>query len=271
MLSKFINTIVCCDCVDGMRQLPDDGITNTVASPPYDNMRDYGGHPFDFKAFAEQLYRITISGGVVVWVVKDAVIKGSETGTSLMQKQYFGSLGFRFHDTIIMAKRGSRSPGNVRYGPPEYAFVFSKEKPRTINLLKDRKNKTAGKMASYTRRRKDGQLESGGSGVVIAPWGVRTSIWEYSVGSHIAKEVFTKEHPARMPEQMAEDHILAWSRPGDLVFDPMAGSGTTLKMALLNNRRYLGFEIHKPYYEIAQRRLHLAHEQHRQELNNFLF
>lgn len=58
-----------------------------------------------------------------------------------------------------------------------------------------------------------------------------------------------------MPEQMAEDFILSWSKVGDLAFNPFAGGGTVMKMALLNHRRYLGFEINPKYVEIAQRRL----------------
>jgi DNA modification methylase len=57
------------------------------------------------------------------------------------------------------------------------------------------------------------------------------------------------------PESLAEDHILSWSKEGDLVFDPMCGSGTTLKMAKLNNRKYIGIDINQEYVNISNRRV----------------
>ena len=54
---------------------------------------------------------------------------------------------------------------------------------------------------------------------------------------------------------MAEDHILTWSNEGDIILDPMVGSGTTSKMAKLNNMNYIGFDINGDYIEIANKRV----------------
>jgi len=83
--AKYVNRLLHCDCVAGMQELPDECIPLTVTSPPYDDMREYGGHLFDFEAIAQQLYRVTMPGGVVVWVVRDAVVSRGESGTSFRQ------------------------------------------------------------------------------------------------------------------------------------------------------------------------------------------
>ena len=87
-----------------MARMPDGFIDLTVTSPPYDNLRAYSGYSFDFEAVAKELYRVTKQGGVVIWVVGDATIKGSETGTSFRQALFFKEIGFNLHDTMIYAK-----------------------------------------------------------------------------------------------------------------------------------------------------------------------
>ena len=137
------------DCLDTMRQMDDGCIDLTVTSPPYDNLRKYNGYRFDFENVAKELYRITKDGGIVVWVVGDATIKGSETGTSFRQALYFIDCGFNLHDTMIYEKNSSAFPaarGSKRYTQIfEYMFVFSKGKIRdNITLLCDKPNKWAG-------------------------------------------------------------------------------------------------------------------------------
>lgn len=263
------------DAVEGMKALPKDSIPMTLTSPPYDDLRLYGGHAFDdqqFRAVAEELWRVTMPGGVVVWVVADAIIDGSETCNSARQKLFFMELGFNVHHTMIMARSGSRWPSVVRHGDSlEYAFVMSKGRPRSIYLRRDRPNTNVG--ALYRGRRWLG-LERDRPRPTdrpVAEWGVRTAVWVYEVGSNrTTRDRYAFEHPALMPERMAEDHILSWSRPGDLVFDPMSGAATTCKMALLNGRRYLGFEVHEPYYRLALRRMRDAHAEHKRRLSDWL-
>jgi site-specific DNA-methyltransferase (adenine-specific) len=276
MATNCVNDIICCDCVEGMGLLPDECIPMTLTSPPYDRMRDYGGHRWDastFKAIAGELYRITLQGGVVVWVVADQIVNGGESGTSARQRLYFQRIGFRVHQTIILTRRGTRCPGGaVRYlNPPEYAFVLAKGKPRTINLLRDRPNRHAGRRTSYSVRGPDGRLRLDRRNAIVPAMGVRTSVWEYVAnGATAARDDLASRHPAIMPEALAEDMIRSWSRPFDVVFDPMAGAGTTLKMAVLNSRRYLGMEIHEPYCDVARRRVGEARQEHRRRLDEFL-
>ncbi len=251
------NQIILADCVKGMKSLPDDIIPLTVTSPPYDDLRTYDGlADWDFLDVANELYRITMPGGVVVWVVQEQIIDGSESGESSRQRLAFANVGFRLHHTMVMGKSGGHQWSPGRYGRPlEYAFILSKGKPRHFSPLRDKPNREAGRLKVFTNRQQDGSFRKKKK-AKVHPFGFRSAVWSYPTGKHhTAQEDYAFGHPALMPEQMAEDHILSWSRVGDLVFNPFAGAGTVLKMALLNHRRYLGFEINPRYVEIARRRL----------------
>ena len=251
-----VDQIVCGECSQLMAELlPDDCIDLTITSPPYGNLRDYEGFTFDFGAIAAQLWRVTKPGGVVVWVVGDATVDGSETGTSFRQALEFMELGFRLHDTMIYAKHSLPFPAHVRYNQIfEYMFVFSKGGPKTFNPLTE-KTKGYRPSPSSTTREAGGKTtrmkyEQGKS------TRKRFNIWHYGAGylkSTLDKMAFN--HPAIFPEALARDHILSWSNPGDLVFDPMCGSGTTPKMAAELGRHYLGFDISEKYVELARRRV----------------
>ena len=242
------------DSIELMKELEDNIIDLTVTSPPYDNLRDYNGFKFDFEEVAKQLFRITKDGGVVVWVVGDATIKGSESGTSFKQALYFKEIGFNLHDTMVWNKGTFTAVGSLktRYAPVfEYMFILSKGKPKTFNPIKDRKNRTFGEKKHSHSRQKDGSMKPLSSlGKPIAEYGQRFNIWDIpNVGKSGTK------HPAIFPEKLAEDHILSWSNEGDLVLDPMCGSGTTCKMAKLNNRNYIGIDCSEEYCNIARERL----------------
>ena len=245
------------NCLETMARMEHNFIDLTVTSPPYDNLRTYNGYSFDFESIAKELYRVTKEGGVVVWVVGDATIKGSETGTSFKQALYFKECGFNLHDTMIYYKDSFQKPSPNRYWScMEYMFVFSKGKPKAYNLICDRKNKQAGKKtSSKTVRNADGTT-SKRKDVVINEYGRRTNIWTYKVGyMKSTTDKIAYGHSAIFPEQLANDHIISWSNEGDIVYDPFMGSGTTAKMALLNNRRYIGSELSAEYVHIAKERL----------------
>ena len=260
--------IECGDCLELMKSIPNNSIDLTVTSPPYDNLRSYNGNisQWNFSKFqeiAKQLYRVTKDGGVVVWIVGDAVIKGSESGTSFRQALYFKEIGFNIHDTMIYDKGNCPFPDKTRYYQVfEYMFIFTKGKIKTFNPICDRKNRCGGeKIQSTTLRQRDGSLkktsaESNNTGRTIKEYGFRFNIWSISPGkSKSTQDTYAFEHPAIFPEQLAQDHILSWSNPGDVVLDPFLGSGTTAKMAVLNNRHYIGFELDSQYFDIACKRL----------------
>jgi DNA modification methylase len=233
----MLNTILCGRAEAVLKEMPERYVDLTVTSPPYDNLRKYHGYVFDFEAIAKELYRVTKPGGVLVWVSGDATINGSETGTSFKQALFFKEIGFLLYDTMIYEKPGSGLPHkDKRYGQQfEYMFVLSKGIPKTANI--ERFPET-GKQGITTRRNKDGTTTKGTYNI---GGGVKGNIWRMT-GAH-------SKHPAPFPEELAERHIKTWSNPGDIVLDPMAGSGTTLKMALKNGRNYIGIEVSKAYID----------------------
>jgi DNA modification methylase len=230
-----------------MEKMPDCFVDLTVTSPPYDNLRDYKGYSFPFEDIAKELYRVTKQGGVVVWVVGDATIKGSETGTSFKQALYFKEIGFNLHDTMIYIKNGGINSGslNAYQQKFEYMFVLSKGRPKTINLIKDRPNKYVEDRIKR-KKMKDGTYKE--QHFKTEPFGTRYNYWIYDTGSgKSTKDKIAFNHPAIFPEKLAEDHIISWSNEGDIVFDPMCGAGTTCKMAWLNKRNFIGIDISEEY------------------------
>jgi DNA modification methylase len=250
------NQLICGNNVEVLRTFPDECIDLTVTSPPYDNLRDYNGYDFDFENLAKELFRVTKKGGVVVWVVGDAVINGSESGTSFKQALHFKEIGFNLHDTMIYSKTSPGLPHPNRYlASFEYMFVLSKGKPKTVNLIKDRKNNWLNHRINNSVREKDGKMYPR-KGSIPKEYGVRYNIWKYNVGYlHTTKDKEAYQHPAMFPEKLAEDHIISWSNEGDLVLDPFVGSGTTAKMAKYNKRNYIGIDISQEYLDIAKKRL----------------
>ncbi len=255
-----VNQIICGSFPKVAVEWPSESIDLVFTSPPYDDLRDYQGYDFNFEVIAKEIYRLIKKGGVLVWVVGDMTIKGSETGTSFRQALYFKQVGFNLHDTMIYEKAATIYPGGVRYNQvAEFMFVLSKNKPKTINLIADKPNKYAGYNARGTTHRDvDGSIKDNESfkGKPTKDFGVRNNIWRYGTGWMVSTpEKLAFEHPAIFPEQLALDHILSWSNKDDIVFDPMCGSGTTPKMAAKTKRRYIGIDISPEYCKIAKVRL----------------
>jgi DNA modification methylase len=237
-----INTIFNENCLDTMSRLPDNFIDLTVTSPPYDNLREYNGYSFDFESIARELLRITQPDGILVWVVGDATIDGSESGTSFSQALYFKEIGFKLHDTMIYEKNSpaypARRDGNRYTQIFEYMFVFAKGKVAKNRLICDKPNKWAGYKDFSGKLKKP-----------VPDFSPRNNIWKYTTSFNGVS------HPAPFPEGLAHDHILSWSNEGDLVYDPFMGSGTTAYVAKKLNRNYLGSEISQEYCQLIEERL----------------
>lgn len=249
-----MNDIIQGDCLEIMPTLPDKSIDLTVTSPPYDDLRTYNGNSsFDFEGIAKELYRVVKDGGLVVWVVGDATINGSETGTSFKQALYFKEIGFNLHDTMIWNKGSFTAVGSLalRYAPTwEYMFILSKGKPKTFNPIKDRVNKVKGKIGGNLRLSDGSMRKMSTDGNQRAEVGQRFGIWDIPpCGGN------TSGHPAPFPEQLATDHILSWSNEGDTVLDPFAGSGTTGVACLNTGRKYILIEKDPTYCEIIRKRI----------------
>lgn len=255
------------DCLNVLKTIPDESIDLVVTSPPYDNLRKYNNNTcWDFEIFkniVNQLFRVLKKGGIVVWVVGDQTIKGTETCTSFKQALYFKEIGFNLHDTMIYEKNTSTFPARktgIRYTQIfEYMFIFSKGRPKTVNLLCDKKNKWGGVTtwgASWNRNSND-ELIKGDKKTTIAEYSPRNNIWFYKIGrSKNSGKGGCKNHPAVFPLDLAKDHILSWSNENDIVLDPFMGSGTTGVACKKLNRKFIGIEIDETYFDIALDRIH---------------
>ena len=250
----MIDKIICADSIEYMKQMPDNYIDLTVTSPPYDDLRHYNGYKFDVLPMAEQLFRITKKGGIVVWVVGDKIVNGDKTLTSFRQALLFQEIGFNVHDVMIYKKKNTPfMRSNAYTNCYEYMFVFSKGKPKTFNPLKE---KTVRQGLEYVVSNKGPDAVNNKVLKELKPEKTLTNIWEYAVGfGGSTKDKYAFKHPAVFPEKLADDHIKSWTNPDDIVFDPMCGSGTTCKMAILNNRHFIGIDISAEYVEIAKKRI----------------
>ena len=249
-----LDTIYNTDCLEGMRQMDAESVDLTVTSPPYDNLRAYKGYSFDFENIAKELYRVTKQGGVVVWIVGDATIDGSETGTSFKQALYFMDCGFRLHDTMIYRKTNPIPQNHNRYEQCyEYMFCLSKGKPKTFNPIMVKSvhggedmnwggRKTVMDNAQCRRHRSEDIWK-------VKDTKQHDNIFEYTIGGE------KTGHPAVFPQMLVRDQIISWSNEGDIVLDPFMGSGTTAKVARYLGRHYIGFEIAAEYCEIIKQRL----------------
>lgn len=243
-------------------KVPDNSVDLVVTSPPYDDMRDWGAYGWGgnaigadpFRPLAVELYRVIKPGGVVVWVVGDRTKNGHESGTSFRQALFFVDQGFNLFDTMIYVKSGTGAAGSNKgyWQAFEYMFILSKGKPKTVNLLHDVPNKFAGERTVGGRVNKNNQLKDRKSRV-IQEYSKRTNVWQYRVGNNNGDD--RTGHPAPFPEELAHDHIVSWSNPGDFVMDPFLGSGTTVKWAQKLNRRFLGIDVNREYVEMSRRRL----------------
>jgi site-specific DNA-methyltransferase (adenine-specific) len=229
------------------KNICDDYIDLTITSPPYDNLRNYNGYIFDYKSILNELYRVTKKGGVVVWIVNDKTKNGSETGTSFKQALYAKEIGFRLHDTMIYAKNNPvPSSGNRYQSTFEYMFILSKGKPKTFHPLKRSRRYDDFRRKTSFGRKENGEHQQGTNSVENSI--KEYNIWFYNVGGNLTtKDKIAFKHPAVFPDKLAEDHIKSWSNEGDIILDPMCGSGTVPKIAWLNNRKFIGIDISEEY------------------------
>ena len=229
----------------------------TVTSPPYEDLRNYNGYTFDPAAMMKAIYRVIKDGGVCVWVVGDKINGGRSLVVSFDHAFIAKEAGFIVHDVMIYQKKNTPfMRSNAYTNCYEFMFVLSKGKPKTFNPI----------MVPTVRNgwekgvsNKGPDAENRKVPVELKKEKVKTNIWQYAVGyggSTADKCAF--EHPAIFPEKLALDHIYSWTNEGDLVLDPMCGSGTTCKCAALQRRHYVGIDISSDYIKIARKRLKMV-------------
>jgi site-specific DNA-methyltransferase (adenine-specific) len=266
-IAGFKNKIINGDCLGIMKLFEDGAVDMVLASPPCDNLMPYKGFAFPFVLIAKELFRVVKDGGVVVWIVNDATIDGTETGTSFKQALFFKEIGFNIHDTMIFRKRNPvpqiyRKRYNNEF---EYMFVFSKGSVSTHNPIMVQclhagleLNGTTYKNYSRHEQKREKMANP------VKNEKIRGNIWEYVVGKNLEDQE-AKDHPAPFPCELARDHISSWSNEGDLILDSMNGSGTTCKAAKQLGRNFIGIDIRQEYCVIARKRIEALQETGRQQ------
>tara|TARA_R110000824_G_scaffold401783_1_gene616200 strand:- start:24508 stop:25290 length:783 start_codon:yes stop_codon:yes gene_type:complete len=252
-MNRPLDSIILGDNCEVMSHWPDECIDLVVTSPPYDDLRTYGGHSWDFERLAGELTRVLKHGGVIVWVVADATVNGSETLTSMKQAIHFKDVcGLSVHDTMVYEVAGTGAKGsNYAYWQSwEYMIVLAKGTPKTVHRIADIKNSAGGKKRSSIGSAHLNAEKTRGErkGIINPEWSVRPNVWRYAAGKE------STGHPAPFPEKLAKDHVTSWSNPGDIILDPFAGSGTTLNAAKELNRRFIGIEVNPEYVDICHKR-----------------
>lgn len=248
-----------------MQDIKENSIDLVMTSPPYDNLRSYNGNieqwSFEkFKSIANELYRIVKNGGVIVWIVADQTKNYTESGTSFKQALYFKDIGFKLYDTMIWQKPSASSIGSLRRYENvfEYMFVFSKGRPKTVNLIRDKPNKCKGDKSGGAVRDFDGTIKKANKPRKrIAEYGRRGNIWKIAT---VASYHESTGHPAQYPVQLATDHIISWSNENDTVLDVFMGSGSTGVACLNTGRKFIGIELDKEYFNIAEKRINKVKE-----------
>ena len=237
-----------------------------VTSPPYDGLRDFGhSDAWDFDAVASAIIPALALGGVLVWVVADAIVDGSESASSFRQALHFLDAGLFLHQTLVYENNHFIGTSPNRYArTTQWMFVLSNGRPATANLIRDRVNSTAGTVRHYSSYGREGDNHlrlTRHKASVTKDAGIRSAVWRYKVGYGQAERrggaelINPHQHPAIFPYGLAADHIRTWTNPGDLVLDPMAGSGTTLRAAVDLNRRAVGVEVNPDYCDLIRRRM----------------
>jgi len=230
----------------------------TVTSPPYDNLKNYKKTidcwTFkEFKKIANELYRVTKEHGVVVWVVCDATLNGSETGSSFRQVLYFKKIGFNIHDTMIYSKYPIIPLENPRQmNIFEYMFVLSKGKVKTFNPRLKKSANLSNRTQNYKNlHTPEQEVTQYKKSKKRKKYKTDSNIWQYN----IAKTIHTKDHPATFPIELALDHILTWTNEEAVIFDPFMGSGTVGMASVLTNRKFKGTERVSDFFDLSLRNI----------------
>lgn len=246
------------DAIEHVGTLRDNSIDLVVFSPPYDEVRDYRGEwKIDLPALGAALLRVVKDGGFAVVVIGDGTKNQRKSMTTFRTAVAWEDAGWALFESVIYSRDGR--PGawwSTRFRVDhEHILMFYKGKrPRPVDHHQGLRvpSKHAGKKWTGTQRMTDGSLIKTTS--TVAPDKCRGTIWHYATSNSEGNRV-KSQHPATFPDALARDLILALSSPGEVVYDPMMGSGTTAVVAAQEGRRFLGNDFSAEYVHIACERL----------------
>ena len=251
------NVIHTGNCTDILSQYPDDFFDLTIFSPPYDDIRNYHGYTLDMNSLGNELFRTTKEGGIVIMITQDQTKNFKKSLTSFRTIiDWCDNIGWKLFECVIYKKDGR--PGvfwEKRFRVDhEYIPIFFKgDKPKYFN--KDSVKvpcKYKGRILnSFLERVGDKSVRSKKQ-MIVPDTKCRGTIWFFNRDLNLNLK---RKHPAVFPDQLPYDFIQVFTEKGDIVLDPMIGSGTTAVMAKLLERNYVGIDISKEYCDIAKERV----------------
>ena len=243
------------DCLDLIRQIPDNFVKLIVTSPPYnigkkyENRLDFNDYLFQQRQVIEGCVRVLEESGSICWQVGNFVNNGEIIPLDVVLYPIFTSLGLHLRNRIVW-QFGHGLHASKRFsGRYEVILWFTKTDEYTFNL-DDIRVPQKYPQKKHFKGPKKGELSGN-------PLGKNPSdIWNIPnvKANHIEKTV----HPCQFPVELIERLVLAMTNEGDWILDPFNGVGTTAIAALMHKRKAMGAEIVPEYVSIAKDRIHKA-------------
>lgn len=267
-MKELITNILQGDSAEMLKTLPDNSIDLIVTSPPYADQRKstYGGISPDkyvewFLPISEQLLRVLKPSGTFVLNIKEKVVNGERSTYVMELILAMRKQGWLWTEEFIWHKKNSypgKWPNRFR-DAWERLLQFNKSKKfamyqEEVMVPMGDWAKSRLKNLSDTDKRRDNSKVGSGFGKNISNWIDREKAYPTNV-LHLATECNNKKHSAAFPEELPEWFIKLFTKEGDMVLDPFAGSGTTLFVAERMGRSAIGIEIMEDYYKMIKNQL----------------
>ena len=263
-----MNEIICGDCLEVLKDIPDNSIDLIFTSPPYADQRKstYGGvHPDKYAEWflprAEQLLRVLKPTGTFMLNIKEKVVNGERHTYVLELIVALRKQGWLWTEEFMWHKKNSypgKWPNRFR-DSWERLLQFNKQKhfatyqDEVMIPIGDWGTKRLANLSARDHARPNNNTGSGFS-MKRANWSGREFVYPSNV-LHLATESANKNHSAAFPETLPEWFIKLFTKEGDVVLDPLVGSGTTVVVAKRMGRRYLGIDISEEFTEVSRKRL----------------
>lgn len=267
-MKELTTNILQGDSAEVLKTLPDNSIDLIVTSPPYADQRKstYGGISPDkyvewFLPISEQLLRVLKPSGTFVLNIKEKVVEGERSTYVMELILAMRKQGWLWTEEFIWHKKNSypgKWPNRFR-DAWERLLQFNKSKKfamyqEEVMVPMGDWAKSRLKNLSDTDKRRDNSKVGSGFGKNISNWIDREKAYPTNV-LHLATECNNKKHSAAFPEELPEWFIKLFTKEGNMVLDPFAGSGTTLFVAERMGRSAIGIEIMEDYYKMIKNQL----------------
>ncbi|MEW5937924.1 MAG: site-specific DNA-methyltransferase, partial [Candidatus Thermoplasmatota archaeon] len=260
-----LDTIILGDCKEVLKNFPNECIDLIITSPPYaDNRKKtYGGVPVNryvewFLPISAELKRVLKSDGSFVLNIKERVVNGERHTYVLELIMEMRKQGWLWTEEYLWHKKNCY-PGkwkNRFRDAWERCLQFTKSKDfkmfqeAVMVPVGDWSEKRLHHLNGRDRIRDESRSLSG-FGKNVSRWVGREFVYPTNV-LHLATECSNRNHSAAFPVSLPKWFIKLFTREGDVVLDPFLGSGTTALACIELNRRYVGIELMKEYYELAK-------------------